>query len=175
MFENLSYKQKLAGLGIVLIMLLMVANKRSFRATKDAYRQMKEVESQLAYMKASSFNSKELQTQIALYDDLIGQQHTETYVVQQSILDFANKFPKITIMELSETHLAESNGFVVKTNQLILEGDFQSLTETVYDFEKRFKNASLVSVSFLKERDFKKRKNRLRVKLIFQNYEKHTQ
>ena len=70
--------------------------------------------------------------------------------------------------------MAESNGFNVISNQLILEGNFNSLLEIVYAFEREFKFSNIVSISFVKEKEFQTRKDKLRVKIIFQNYEKNT-
>ncbi len=172
MFENFSYKQKLIGLGAILVLLFLTANKRSFKTTLNAYGQMQEVASRLRYMQVASYDSKQLQNQISFYDNLIGKQNIEADIVQQSILDFATNFEKARIDNLSETHISSAEGFEVITNQLILEGDFATLTEVVYEFEKKFEMASLVSVNYIKEKNYNKRKNKLKVQLIFQNYEK---
>ncbi|WP_298487853.1 hypothetical protein [uncultured Maribacter sp.] len=123
-------------------------------------------------MKNSSHDSQQLQKQIHLYDKLIGSQNVEAEEIQQSILDFATGYESIKIDKLSETHISESNGFEVITNQLTLEGNFQSLIEVIYEFEKKFKVSSIVSINFIKEKKYDQRKSRLKVQLIFQNYEK---
>tara|TARA_R110002033_G_scaffold66981_3_gene117993 strand:- start:36446 stop:36967 length:522 start_codon:yes stop_codon:yes gene_type:complete len=172
MFENFTYKQKLIGLGVVLLLLFFTANKRSFKATKNAYQQMKEVEAKVSYLKDLSLGSKELQNQVALYNNLLGKQDIEASQVQQEILNFASKYAIVDIDQLKETHLSESNGFHIITNQLVLEGDFLSLLEVVYAFEKKFNTSILVSINFLKEKNYQRKKDKLKVQLIFQNYEK---
>jgi hypothetical protein len=172
MFENFTYRQKLIGLSALFVLLFFAANKRSFKVTKNAYSQMKEVKSRLEFMRASNYDSKELQSQITFYNNLIGKQGIEPEAAQQSILDFATQYEKVKIDKLSETHFSNVNGFEVVTNQIVLEGNFAELTEAVYGFEKRFKTSSLVSISYIKEKSYNRRRDKLKVHLIFQNYEK---
>lgn len=172
MFERYSYKKKLIGLSIVVALLLLTANKKSFKVTKQAYGQLKEAKEQLEFMRMSGQDSQTLQEQIKLYDGLIGKQDIEPSVAQQSILDFATQYEDVIIDELKETHFSSMDGFEVITNQLILEGSYQALTRAVYDYEKKFNISSLVSIDFYKEKNFAKRTSELKVLLIFQNYEK---
>ncbi|MBR9855762.1 MAG: hypothetical protein GYB37_14485 [Algicola sp.] len=172
MFENYTYKKKLIGLCILLVLLLLAANKKSFRVAKQAFGQLQEVKEQLEFMKTSSIGSKELQQQLSYYDRLIGKQNVEPEAAKQSILDFATKYNNVKINELKETHFSHANGYDVITNQLILEGSYASLSEILYDFEKKFDTSSLVSFAYYKEKNYKKRTSELKVHLIFQNYEK---
>ena len=172
MFENFTYKQKLIGLGVLTVLLFFVANKRSFNITKQAYKQAKELNEKFDYVSKSSANVLEIQDELALYDKIIGIKGVAPEDVQQNILDFTTSFAEINVFGMEEIHFAESNGFTIITNQLILEGEYNNLIEVIYEFEKKFEYSNVVSVSFLKEREYKTRKNKLRVKIIFQNYEK---
>ena len=172
MFDNISYKKKLIGLLVLFVVMLLAANKRSFRATRTAYHQMNEIRSQLEYLQTSAIDSRHLETQLALYDNAIGKQNVEWDMVQQSILEFATQFESVAVDGLSETHLSASNGFEVITYQLTLEGSFYTLTNAIYAYERQFKMSKLVSVNYTKEKSYNDRKDKLKVQLIFQNYEK---
>lgn len=172
MFENLSYKQKLIGITVIAVLLFITANKRSYQVTKQAYNQVKDLETKLAYVNASTSNVSQMQYELELYDKVIGVQGVEPEEIQQRILDFTTAYNDVKVLRLEEIHLAESNGFNIMTNQMILEGDFNALTHIIYEFEKKFEFSNIVSVSFLKEKEYQTRKTKLRVKVIFQNYEK---
>ncbi|GAA4272063.1 hypothetical protein U6A24_11190 [Aquimarina gracilis] len=172
MFANLTYKQKLLGLVVLGVLLFFAANKRSFKITKQAYNQVKQLEDKLNYVNASTTDIGETQAELSFYDKIIGKQGVEPEEIQQEILDFATQYDQVLVYNLDEIHLAESNGFSIISNQLTLEGDFNALLEVVYAFEKEFKFSNIVSVSFVKEKEYQTRKNKLRVKIIFQNYEK---
>ncbi len=174
MFANLTYKQKLIGLIAIGILLFMAANKRSFKITRHAYDQVRELEDKLEYVNSSTTDVTQTQTELKFYDKIIGKQGVEPEEIQQQILDFASTYDNVYVFNLDEIHIAESNGFNVISNQLTLEGDFNGLLEIVYAFEKEFKFSNIVSISFVKEKEFQTRKNKLRVKIIFQNYEKNS-
>lgn len=173
MFENFTYKQKLFGLIIVAILLFITANKRSFQVTRRAYNQVDDLQKKLEYVNASTTSLSQMQSELNLYDKIIGKQGVGPEEVQQKILDFTTTFANIKVSGMEEIHTAESNGFNIITNQLVLEGDYNSLIEILYEFEKSFHFSNIVNISFLKEKEYKTRKNKLRVKIIFQNYEKN--
>ena len=172
MFENFTYKQKLIGLAILTVLMFLTANKRSFRITKQAYQQAKGLKEKLQYVNATGASVTDLQNELALYDKVIGVQGVTPEEVQQHVLDFASSFPNVSVFGMEEIHMAESNGFTIMTNQLILEGDYNSLIDVIYAFEKRFEFSNVVSIAFVKEKDYQAKKNIVRVKVIFQNYEK---
>ncbi len=172
MFANLTYKQKLLGLMVVGVLLFFAANKRSFKVTRQAYNQVRQLEDKLNYVNSSTTDIGQTQVELQFYDKIIGEQGVAPEEIQQQILDFATKYERVLVYNLDEIHIAESNGFSVISNQLTLEGDFNSLLDAVYAFEKEFRFSNIVSVSFVKEKEYQTRKNKLRVKIIFQNYEK---
>ncbi|WP_159025829.1 hypothetical protein [Aquimarina sp. Aq78] len=174
MFANLTYKQKLIGLIAIGILLFMAANKRSFKITRQAYDQVQELEDKLEYVNSSTTDVTQTQVELKFYDKIIGKQGIEPEEIQQQILDFTSSYDNVYVFNLDEIHIAESNGFNVISNQLTLEGDFNALLEIVYAFEREFKFSNIVSISFTKEKEFQTRKNKLRVKIIFQNYEKNS-
>ncbi|WP_152538584.1 hypothetical protein [Aquimarina macrocephali] len=174
MFANLTYKQKLIGLIAIGILLFMAANKRSFKITRQAYDQVQQLEDKLEYVNSSTTDVTQTQVELKFYDKIIGKQGIEPEEIQQQILDFTSSYDNVYVFNLDEIHIAESNGFSVISNQLTLEGDFNALLEIVYAFEKEFKFSNIVSISFTKEKEFQTRKNKLRVKIIFQNYEKNS-
>ncbi|MBP2832827.1 hypothetical protein J8281_11580 [Aquimarina sp. U1-2] len=172
MFANLTNKQKLLGILVLGVLLFLAANKRSYQVTRQAYHQVKELENKLSYVNSTTTDISRTQAELEFYDKIIGKQGVTPEEIQQEILDFATIYDQVTVSNLDEIHLAESNGFSIISNQLILEGDFYSLLEVVYEFEKKFKFSNIVSISFVKEKEYRTRKNKLTVKIIFQNYEK---
>lgn len=174
MFANLTYKQKLIGLIVIGILLFLAANKRSFKVTRQAYDQVQQLEDKLEYVNSSTTDVTQTQVELKFYDKIIGKQGIEPEEIQQQILDFTSSYDNVYVFNLDEIHIAESNGFNVISNQLVLEGNFNALLDIVYAFEREFKFSNIVSISFIKEKEFQTRKNKLRVKIIFQNYEKNS-
>lgn len=172
MFSDITYKKKLIVLFILIALVFLVANKQSFSVTKNAYQQIKELEHKLKYVNSSTQGIDEIQSELAIYDKLIGRQGLKPEEIQQQILNFISKINEIKLINIAEIHQAKENGFHIITNQLIIEGGINELLKTIYAFEKNFAYANIVSIDFKKEREFQTRKLKLRVKIIFQNYEK---
>lgn len=172
MFENITYKKKLFGLSVLIIVLFLAANKRSFKVTKASYDNYKELEAKLEDINSSTINLNKIQADILLLDNLIGKQGVSPEEAQQSILDFMTEYDYVNIVNLEEVHFASGNGFNIYTNQLVLEGEFNNLIKVVYAFEKEFSLSKVVSISFNKEKNYNSRREELKVNIMFQNYEK---
>lgn len=172
MFEQFTYKQKFFGLIVIFVLLLLASNKRSFSVTRAMYGQLKEVEEKLKFVNDENQNVHSIVSEIAFLDNAIGKQGLAPDEVQQAIIDFSSQYKKIKVINIDETHFAESNGFDIFSNKLVLEGDFNSLSEVIYDFEKSFKQSKIISIAYERIKDYNKRKNKLQVSIIFQNYEK---
>ena len=172
MFENLTYKQRFVALLAIGVLLGFAAYKRSFKLTLDAYDEYSTLSGKLNEIKSSSNTIQELDAEIRYFDNLLGKENMESVLVQQEILNFVtNKSNSVTVVDLSEVHEVTDNEFVIDTNQLTLEGDFEKLLKMVYEFEKEFPYSRVVNTSFFKKKDFKTKRVKLYAKIIFQNYE----
>ena len=172
MFSQYTYKQKFFGLIIIFVLLLLVANKKSFSITKARFNEVKDIEQKLLFVNNTNQDIMSLTKEIAYLDDIIGKQGIPPDIVQQEMLDFISTYNNVKLVTIDEIHYAQSNGFDIFSNRLVLEGTFNSLTTVVYDFEKQFKNSRLVSVNYEKIKNYNHRKDKLQVSIIFQNYEK---
>ena len=157
---------------VLFVLLLLVSNKRSFRLTKNAFEQVKSIEDKLEFVNQSNQGIDELRAGILSLDRAIGKQGVAPEIVQHNILDFCAKFPKIRLITMDEIHYASSNGFDIYSNQLVLEGTFNALTAVVYAFEKEFSQSKIVSISYEKIKHYNNKKDKLHVRILFQNYEK---
>jgi len=174
MFENLTYKHKFLAIIAISILLGFAAYKRSFKLTLDVFSEYCELNEKLNEINYSSSTIQDLDTEIRFLDNLLGQESMEPVLVQQEILDFVtHKSNAITVFDLAEMHKASDNEFLIYTNQLTIEGNFDELLKMVYEFEKEFPYSRVVNTSFFKKKDFKTRRIKLYAKIIFQNYEKN--
>ncbi len=173
MFENLTYKQKFLALIVIFMMLAVAAYRRSFSLTLTSYSESEELKSKLEMFQQNTSNIQDLDAEILFLDQLIGKEKTAPELVQLEILNFVtNRNKNVEVVSLEEIHNATDNGFLIYTNQLILEGSFDDLLETVYTYEKEFPYSRVINVSYFTKKEFKTEKTKLYTKIIFQNYEK---
>ena len=170
---KLTNKHKLYLLIFVSLLLFYLANKRSFSKSINlvtAYEQ--NLQSYQDMLK----NAKEINTlkmRAFELDSLIGKGGVSLSEVQQKLLQFAGQNQhKCKIVELKPPYIHTDDNFIVNTNNLVVKGSYNNLAKLIYDFEKDFNLAKLVSINYYKKKNYKTKKTSLFVELIFQNYEK---
>ena len=167
MFEKFTYKQKLLGLIVFFIVLFAASRKRSYLLAINAVDQVQEIETKLNYIESST-------QQASLSNNSfggllgIGNQGRSAEDIQQGILKFSSKLDQVTVTGVREIHIAEKNGFIIFTNRLELEGNYNSLLKAIYEFEEKFTWAFITSLSF----DGQENKENIVLNITFQSYEK---
>jgi len=173
MFRTISGNKKLIGLVVVTIILVLSSFKKSFRPTIDSYKQQIEVEEKLLLTKGALSKIRTLKSEVNLLNDEVGAVDLKPQEVQQQLLTFANKIPKISVVNVNEIHYAQNSLFKIYTHQIDVEGSFQDLLKGLYSFEREFNISRIVSFSFEnKKKNGVVLKNQ-RLIIIFQNYEKN--
>lgn len=172
-FQNFTYKQKIIGLLVFSIILFFTAKKRSYMLAKNAYIQVKDVENKLNYIGSGNTNIEALKTEILYYDTLIGSQDITPEEIQQDLLDFSASIDNVDVVGIEEIHEAQTNGFNIITNRLVVEGDFNALLHFMYSLEKKLAVACITSVTFSKGDKFASNNKKTRIILTFQSYDKN--
>ncbi|OEK09141.1 hypothetical protein A8C32_10425 [Flavivirga aquatica] len=173
MFKDLTYKRKffLAIIGFVL--LFLASYKKTFKHTWVAKNQLKHVEKKLASTNNSFDSLYVLKEEIKSLDNLIGGHSLNPILVQQKILDFISRTdPKVNIVAIENVHLFKTKEFLIYSNQIELEGDYEKLLKLLYETEKYFNDSRVVSSEFYSKKNYTTKKQNLFLKIILQNYEK---
>ena len=174
MFSQYTYKQKFYALVAIMLLLGITAYKRSFSLTLNTYAKHKELSEQLVVANAAMADGARLNQEIKALDKLIGKADMEPQLVQQELLNFVSQSDdkRVKVEEVKQIHQVEDRDFWVYTNQLVLSGTFESLLKVVYRFEKEFEFSRVVSVQFNKKKNYRTKREKLFVNIVFQNYEK---
>lgn len=168
-FEKFSYKQKLIGLILTVVLLFIVARKRSYLVAIDTYNQVEEIENKLAYIENSTNDIASISNEVRYYDDIIGSQNISPEEVQQKILNFSPNIQGVELIGIKEIHKAIRNDFLIITNRLLVEGDYNSLLKLIYEYEKTFTSAIITNIEFSNR---EKNKGKISLIITFQNYDK---
>ena len=171
MFEKYSYKQKLAALLVVFVMLSVTAYRRSFATLFEVIGEYNALSEKATVIRNKSKNANALQREIAFLDNAIGKEGINKQTVQQEIIAFASKrHPQVSINDLQPIHIFEDVDYNIITNQLDVTGKVNQLLQFGYDFEKAFLLSRPVSMNFYTTKTNNKTET-LHLKIIFQNYE----
>lgn len=173
MFKNLTYKQKfyISILGFVL--LSMAAYKKTFKHIIVAKDELNLVEEKLLTSNNSYNLINILKNEVTNLDFMIGGQSEHPELVQKKLLDFISESEfDVDIVAIEDVHHSVDNGFKIFSNQLELEGTYESLVQILYDCEKNFMDSRIVSAQLYSKKNYRTNTKNLFLKLIFQNYEK---
>lgn len=139
----------------------------------SAKTELNNVEKKLSNTDNAYNESYLLKSEIQSLDNVIGGHSTNPEDVQQEILDFISKtILKVNIVSIEDVHLFSDEEFLIYSNQIELEGSYTNLINLLYETEKHFKSARVISSKFYSKKNYATNKKTLFLKIILQNYEK---
>lgn len=138
-----------------------------------AKKQLSQVAQKLNAVDNSHVELASLNQEIKGINNAIGGQTKVPEDVAQELLDFISKTAlNIDIVAIEDVHIATSDEFLVYTNQVTLQGDYEILLKLLYRIELKFKNSRIMNSQFYTKKNYRTNKNILYLKIILQNYEK---
>ncbi len=138
-----------------------------------AKKQLNQVSQKLNIVDNSHVELASLNQEIKGINNAIGGQTKVPEDVAQELLDFISKTAlNIDIVAIEDVHIATSDEFLVYTNQVTLQGDYEILLKLLYRIELKFKNSRIMNSQFYTKKNYRTNKNILYLKIILQNYEK---
>lgn len=173
MFKTITYKQKFYALILSFLMLLLASYKRKISKLLDVKSKIDKIDKNQKNIEESNFKILFIKNEIKNLDDVIGGSKTDPEDVQQKILDFITKKGFVNnLVSIENVHLNSKNEFLIYTNQIILESNYETLINTLYDIEKHFLHSRVISTKLYLKRKFNINNEKIYLKIIFQNYEK---
>lgn len=175
MFEKYSYRTKLIALGIIFVLLLIVAYKRSFSLTLSSIQEIERLDLQLQNAEKAGFEINQLKLEINKINKVIGKENLSADQVQQLLLDRITDFSdqeNIKLHGIEETHYFNTKDFEIYSSQMVVEGDFVSVLKLLYDLEKNVDYARVASTEFFVEENYRGKKKQLYAKILVQNFKK---
>lgn len=173
MFDKYTFKQKNRALLVIFILLAIACYKRSFVLSFVALDEIEQQESNMAKIGTSETQLMELLNSVSILDKTIGKSNLSPDKIQQEILNSISLLSEknhINLESIEETHTYKNVDFSILSNEVILEGHFNNLTQTIYDLEMNFEYARLINVEFYKKKEISTKTTKLYAKILFQHY-----
>jgi hypothetical protein len=172
-FDQYSYKQKNYALLILAVLLIAVSYKRSFKVTLETIDAKQELEQKIEKAHFAVRDIRHTQREIAFLNRLLGEENVTIEKVQQSFLVFLEKNSNdIIVYQVDEVLKFKHPDFSINTHRVILKGKFIPTLQFLYQLEKEFDLAKLVSVNFEYKKFNSEEKEQLYTTLLLQNYER---
>ena len=173
MFDRFTYKQKNYALLGLFILLALVAYKRSFSLTLNAWKEIDEQNVQLEATSHAQTDIENLQVQIVQLNKNIGKSDIEPDKVNQEILSEISDFSKsnqVNLIQLEQTHTFQTVDFDIYSNLISVEGTFNGILSLTHHMENNFEYARLTNVELYTDNRYNAKSNKLYGKLLFQHY-----
>lgn len=172
LFEQYKPKQKLWGLAVFTVLLLVTAYKRSFSGFFAVTAQHTELEHRVLDMQEKAKTFEILERENKELDLTLGANIRDRDAVQQGLVGFVAGYETVSISDLSAPHAYSDTHYDTVTHILDVTGSLQSLSRLAYDLEKNFGLSRMVAMEFYNAKT-QNNKKQLHLKMIFQNYEKN--
>lgn len=172
MLDKISHKRRFSLVVLVIVLLVFAVYKKTYQPI-FALKNELNASHQFVENAAQPFEKIEsLKTELALLDKVVGNSENHA-LIQQKILDFITTHSfKVSVVNISDSHIHSGNAFRVFTNKIVLKGSYEALLKTIYTIEKEFKASKIVSTKFYSKKNYSSNKTELLLELYFQNYGK---
>jgi len=173
MFDKYTFKQKNKALLLIFILLAFASYKRSFVLSILAKEEINQQKINLSKVNSSESNLQQLIYSTAILDKTIGKSNLKPDKIQQEILNSLAELSvkyNVSLESINETHTYKNIDFSILSNEVILEGGFNNITQLIYNLELNFEYARLINVEFYKKKILSTKKTKLYAKILFQHY-----
>lgn len=166
-----SYKQKFLLLAAGVLVLLLCSYYLSVQKTLGLRSEFLGLSQKSEDIESIHQDMARWQTLNASMDQKLG----GDYVLagfQESLLSAVGSYCEnhdVVLAEFSKPFTGSEGGYEIETVILTLEGPFKALLQLVHHLETGFKGGRVSSVEFVKEKDYRKNKDELYLRLYVQN------
>ena len=165
-----SNKKKFYLLIFGVIILGLASYSFAIGKTIDEHRQFANLSDKVEVAKSLTADLKKWQALNHQLDERLGGEMVLSGF-QESLLGSVGKFcsqKDLTLSDFSEPFEGFEGGYSIETIILKIEGDFKPMLELVHHLETRFKGGKVASVSFFKEKNYRKNREELFLELYIQ-------
>jgi hypothetical protein len=171
LFEKYTYRQRKIAVLAIFLLLCVASYKRTFSVTLDLINLREELTQKKHEAENSGVTLKRKQEELIKINNLIGEENVPNDRVQHGFLTFVdNSKTSLIVEEVEEVYRFNHPDFVINTNEITLKGNYRSMVRFLYNFEKNFDLARLVSVQIFVKKNREKKINELFLKVLVQNF-----
>lgn len=171
----MSLKQKNIILIIGFIVLLWIAYQLSFSKTIELKKQHYKLKEEALLFENSAQKLVQLQKENQYYDSILKSKRISTdKSFQNNLLSTINSFAdstNIKVVSFQNPHVFQQENTQILTYSFTLRGNFNQITQLIYQLEQRYKLGKVISVNYLKKRDYRRRFNYLECTILLQRIE----
>lgn len=174
--NSFTYRQKNYALILIALLLFWASYKRSFSLTVNAKKELVELDNKLAGATDSYKEIEYIKEEVNSLTNIIGTESVRSDVIQQSILEQVTRLSDslgLKVESIDQIHSFKSSDYIIFSNLLVLEGDFNTLFKALNYLEREFKGSRICSLEYYTKKNLQLKKSKLYARVIFQNYSRN--
>jgi len=170
-FDKYSYRQKNFALIVLSVLLIAATYKRAFSVSIASRDYQAELEERLEKANNADTEIKLLQGEIVGLNRFLGEENNSIEKVQQNFLNFFAKNAKgVSVHQIDEVLNFKHPDFEINTHRIVIKGNYTQILQFMYEVEKKFRLAKIVSVQFEYKRFPTEESKHLYATIYLQNY-----
>lgn len=173
LFQKYTYRQKKLALVVIFVLLAAAAYKRSFSITLQQLALNSELQIKRAEAETSIDRLKTKQNELKLINQIVGQENVPNERVQQKFLSFFDeKSNNLSVERMEEVYTFDHPDYTINTNLITIKGDYLNTVKFIYNLEKNFTFARIVSSNLQLKTNRTLQKSELHTTILLQNFSK---
>jgi vacuolar-type H+-ATPase catalytic subunit A/Vma1 len=171
LFTKYSFRQKKLALVVVFVLLSAAAYKRSFSITLQQLDLNYELQIKRSEAETSVERLKTKQNELKLINQIVGQENVPNDKVQQKFLSFfEDNSQYLSVERMEEVYTFDHPDYTINTNLITFKGDYLSTIKFIYNLEKQFPFARIVSANLQLKTNRVSQKSELHTTILLQNF-----
>jgi hypothetical protein len=171
--KSISYKKKYNYLLIAIPLCALIIYTLAVKKTIILMNGVSDMQQKIELAKDAPQRSEELKAEIDNMDQWIGQKNDKNK--PHSLLEIVTDYCKTTgsiLREFPEEIETVKGNYIVRTNRLIIEGDFSQLLSLVYTLEQKVNIGKVSSVNYSSRKEPRTKQMTLTATIYLQNITK---
>lgn len=172
MWEKLTYPKKVYAITAGFVLVLLLAYGIVFSRTLALFKDVKQKQEKLAWLKEKEKEIPVLQSQMALLDKAYSASDSSSIRDQLTafISDFAEQHDCV-VTEIPEKAFYASSELNIQTNKFVIRGRYHQLLQLLHAVENDYNyTAKVVSVKFYSVKDLQTKQTQLYLAMITQSF-----
>jgi len=172
MKKKITYQQKLLYTLIAGALFSIVIYKLALSKTIHLAIKNNELQQQIALNQDAPKQIEEVSQKIKKIEQLVGDKEGNERDIHQLLLESVTGYVQqngLILKDFPQPFVISENGYITKTAQLTVEGDFVPLLKLIYFLENNYKVGKVVAVDFKTTKEIRTRKRKLNTTIYLQN------
>jgi hypothetical protein len=175
LFKNLTYKKKNQLLIIGSILLAAIVYYFAIKKTIDAYEKFSDCSQKMKFASSAPMMAAKMEKELTVMNEKMSNQNKSGQNTAQVLLELVTNYCQknhAVLREFPQTSSSNKENLLIETNRFIVQGDFATLINLVYDLEQKNKLGKVASVHYQLKKDFITKEMALTSTVFLQNVKK---